>query len=407
MGALSVAIYDYATQTTLDVSPRVLGVSIADKIDDISTFSASIKHLERTHALDDIAITYNGQTLFVGIIEEQADELIGGSPLVRFSEWKGSDFALKMQNRLVNRIYENQTIEAIIADLFTRYPCGITTNNVRPTYKTVESIDFPYVPLIECVNQLAEIAGWRWYVDTDGDLHFFDTDEGLDPSITFTTVGPTRNIRKDSIKLNTQINDRTANRVWVIGARQASPNYVNQYWTGDGQNNLFSLSYTPNYPEVKENGDSKTIELDKGTGSSKDYVYDKKNKVLRRVAGPLPAGVSLHLRYRPTTQIIDYFEDSASIATYGIYEKAIKDKRIVERMAARARGRAELKRRSDAVQTLSFETRELGVQRGRRYRVVIPELQIDREFLCTGVTTKISAPDTVNISKTVEMEAVV
>lgn len=400
---LSVAIHHYDSGKDIDVTERIQSVTVDEQIDDVSTFSAEIMRLSDTHSFDDIAVTYGGETLFIGTIEGQDDSLRGGH---RFSAWYGSDWALKMQNRLANQIYEEITIEAIIFDLLERYPCGITTNNVRPTHRVIETIDFPYVPIIECIQQLADIAGWRWYVDADRDLHFFDTDEGLDSSIVFSTVGNRWNILNDTLDLNTQINDRTANRVWIIGARQASQAFVDQYWTGDGLNDIFTISYTPNYPAVWEGGQRKTIELDKGMGTDKDYTYDKKNKVLRRAAGPLPKGVELKLEYRPTTQIIDYFQDSASIARYGIYEKAIKDKQIVEKMAARARGRSELRRRNHAIQTITFDTRELGVRRGMRYRVHIPELNLDREFVCIAVSTHIAAPDNVNITKTVTLEAV-
>jgi hypothetical protein len=279
---------------------------------------------------------------------------------------------------------------------------------ITTTTPVIERLDWPFVPLIECVQQLADISGYRWYVDTESVLHFFENDEGIGATVFSTTDagGLTRNIRKDTISLETAVDDKTANRVWVVGANSASPRYIEQYWTGDGLNDTFALPFTPNYPKVYENGISKTIGLDSGVGYDKDYVYGKKEKYLRRNGGPLPAGVTLKFRYRPTIQIIDYFEDTASIAKYGIYEKAVKDKQITEKMAARARGRAELRRRSSEIRTLTFEALDHDVVRGKKYRVVIPELDVDSYWLCREVTTDISRPDTVNVRKTVTLEEV-
>lgn len=408
---LSVAVYDFDSSEYIDVTSRTQSVTIKESIDGSSSIDVSLFDLTETHAFDDVAVTYGDETLFLGTIESQTDTLLGGGTLRRFSSWAGTDRALKLDKRVANRIYGGKTAKEILTDLLTRYPTDVTLGPVTGTLSAIDSIDFAYTTLSDCVSQLADVTGFRWYVDTESTLHFFDGYEGTGATVfsTTTTGGLTRNIRRDSIDFTSEIDDKTANRVWVIGSQSASPNYTEQYWTGDGLNDTFTVAFTPNYPEVTENGVTKTIEVDSGSTSDKDYVYGKASKYLKRVAGPLPSGSTVKFRYRPTIQIIDYFEDTASIAQYGIYEKAIKDKQITEKMAARARGRAELKRRSSEVRTLSFEVLASGhdVRRGLRYRVVIPELDIDAYYLCTAVTTTISAPDNVNITKSVTLEEVV
>jgi hypothetical protein len=409
MADLTVSIYDYDSSSNIDVTSRTQTVSINEKIDGMSALTATLKNLDETHEFDDITVTYGGSTVFKGVITSQSDELRGGGALYRYSTWQAADFSLKFERRVVNRVYDNVNVEAIIADLLVKYPCGITSNNVQTTNKLIDHIAFQYEPLLGCIKKLADITGWRWYVDANKDLHFFETDEGTAATVfsTTTTGGHVRNILHDTLTVDTEVDARTANSVWVVGAKTAAPNYIDQYWTGDGNNSVFTTAFVPNYPEVYENGVAKTIEVDKGGTSSKNYVYDKKNRVLIRNAGVLPSGVILRFKYRPTVQIIDYFADSASIAKYGIYEKAIRDKTITEKSAARSRGRAELKRRTSARRTLKFDTRDLTAVSGKKYRVVIPELAIDSYWLCIGIATSISAPDTVNVMKTVELEEVI
>ena len=408
-GQLQVSVYDFDSSSTIDVTNRTISVSVTRNIDSVSSANVQVRGLDDSHELDALTVAYGDELLFSGTIESQEDDLRGGETLRRFSSWQAKDAALRLENRLANKIYRQLTVEAIIADLLETYPCGIANTYVQPTNRVIDEIAFPYVNLYDCVKQLAEIVGWRWYVDADHHLHFFDQDEGVGDTVFSTTIGDglARNIRADSISMETQVDDRSANRVWVIGARQASAAYIDQSWMGDGANSLWSIAYEPNDPEVYENGVPKTVEPDQSGSPESDYRFDRQNKVLRRTDGPLPSGVALLLKYRPTTQIIDYFEDAAAVAQYGVYEKAIKDKTIQERMAARARARAELKRRSGGIRSMSFETLDRQALCGKRYRIVIPELGVDSWWLCTGVQTDIAAPDFANVSQTLSFEEVV
>ncbi|NOK23976.1 hypothetical protein HMI50_44145, partial [Corallococcus carmarthensis] len=257
-------------------------------------------------------------------------------------------------------------------DLIAQFAPWVDTSLVNDIGGTLETMRFDYDTLGEAIQKLAEIAGAYWHLDHDDKLHFFASYDGVseinfDASLSGKLQG---SILRDSFQLRTTAMD-LANRVWVIGAKSAAGTYTEQYWTGDGNNSVFSLAYEPNYPDVWENGVQKTIEVDKGVGSEKDYTYDKKNRVLKRTAGPLPSGVLLRFRYRPTVQIIDFFEDSASVATYGLYEKAIRDKKITDRAAARKRGRAALKRTKGLVRLPSWQSRTWTLNPGQLTTVTV------------------------------------
>jgi hypothetical protein len=411
---LSVSVYDVDSASTISVTSKTQHVTITEKMDAISTISVGMKGLTETHAFDDITVTYGGSALFSGIIESQNDKLRGGAMLYRFSTWKGKDNTLRLENRVVNSIYTNVYVEDIIADLLAKYPCGITGVNVMPTNKVVEQIAFKYVPLLDCIKQLSDISGFRWFVDANKDLHFFGFDEGNADTVFSTTTagGLQSNILRDSIDLSEEIDARTANRVWIIGAKTAASETRSQTFTQTGEK-IFKLGFTPRNYKVYKNDvliEADKVKLDtpqNEVDANTVYLINLRNQVLRIPSGkPALSGEVLRIDYNPEIQIVDYFEDSASINQNGIYEKAIKDRQIIEKTTARARGRAELKRRTNAIRKLTFDTRELNVQRGKRYRVVVPELSVDSYWLCVGVVTTIQAPDTVNITKTVELEEV-
>jgi len=411
-GKLNVIVKYSQTGEVINVTPRTMNATITEKIDAISTFSIGLQNLTHTHAFDDIDVRYDNKTIFKGVVEAQSDRIRGGR---RFTSWKGRDYTVKLENRVVNKIYTNMTVEAIISDLLASYPCGVTGNNVKPTLRVVEQIRFPFISLLECIKQLADIVGWRWFIDANNDLHFFEKHEGT-ASLVFSTTtngGLRRNILNDTIEMGAEMGDKMANRVWVIGAKTAAKETRTQTFQTPGER-IFKLGFTPRNYKVYKNGvkiaDDK-VRLDtpqNEANSSTEILVNLANQVIRIPDSKPALGTNdtLRIEYNPEIQIIDYFEDPSSVRKFGLYEKAIKDRQIIEKMAARSRGRAELKRRNTALRTIQFDTTEMNVQRGKRYHIVVPELYVDSYWLCTGVITTIQAPDKVNVSKTVEFEEV-
>lgn len=320
-------------------------------------------NIANNHVMDTVSLIVDGVLCFTGKIKGQEDTKNGLTKVSRLSAVDNTD---KLQRLLVAQVYENKTPKEMLNDLITRYAPWVDTSLVQDLGGQVESMFFNYDTLSAAIQKLADLSGAYWYLDPNNKLHFFENYD----SVSSKTYDSTKNILKDTFNLATEAAD-LCNRVWVIGAKSAAANYINQYWTGDGNNAVFSLAYVPNYVDIWENGTPKTVEVEKGTDSEKDYTYDKKNKVLKRVGGNLPSGVLLRMRYKPTIQVIDYFEDPNSVAKYGLYEKAIRDKKITDKTAARKRGRSELKRNKSLVRVPSFSTRDWKINIGQLVSVKV------------------------------------
>jgi len=362
--------YDITSRTRAANLDRALGEAAA-------TLELDCFDIEEPHVMDEVTLTVDGVVRFRGVVKEQDDSKTDVQRTTRFNCVDNTD---RLHRRLVAAVYENQTARQILLDLISQFAPWVNTSLVNDIGGLIETIRFDYDTLGEAIQKLADIAGAYWYLDHEDKLHFFANHDGV-ASVNFDATLEDHlpgSIRRNSFQLRTTAID-LANRVWVIGARSAAATYTEQYWTGDGNNAVFSLAYEPNYPEVYENGVEKTIELDKGAGSEKDYTYDKKNRVLKRTAGPLPAGVLLRFRYRPTVQIIDYFEDPGSVAVYGLYEKAIRDKKITDRAAARKRGRAALKRTKGLVRLASWQSRTWDLAPGQLTTVTVPSFDFSAE----------------------------
>jgi hypothetical protein len=299
---------------------------------------------------------------------------------------------------MIAETFTNQKPKQILQTLRNKYATWLDVSGVRDVGGVLDSLTFNYETFSSAIEKLAEITGAYWYIDASNKLRFFLDNQGISAY----EFGPDR-ILEGSFGIDTTALD-LVNRIWVIGARQSSPTAIEQTFFGDNSNEYFLLAYEPNYPKVYENGVLKTIELEDGEVSTKDFSYNKKFKVLRRNGGPLSAGSNIKIVYNPTVQVIDYFEDTDSVARYGLYEKAIRDQKITDKMAARSRGRAELKKRKRLINRASWSTRTWQVNPGELAKVTLGPFALDRYFRIESVDVDFSPEDVVASISAEEVE---
>jgi hypothetical protein len=370
---------------TYDITDRTMSASWSRSLGESSaTLDLQCKNILENHCMDAITLTVNGAICFSGIIKSQSDDY---DQTMKRTNLKCVDNTDKLQRLLVAETFTEQTAKEIITSLRNKYASWLGVTNVEDIGGDIETLTLNYETFASAVEKLSELTGAYWNIDALDRLSFFLDDAGPAP-INYT---PSR-VLEGSFSVDSTALD-LSNRVWIIGAKQASPTFIEQSFVGDNNNQFYSLAYVPNYPEVWENNVSKTIEIDKGDTATSDYIYNKKEKVLKRVAGNLPNGVSLKIRYRPTIQVIDYFEDPSSVAMYGLYEKAIRDKKITDKAAARKRGRAELKKKKKIIRNAKFSTRDWQVSPGQLTRLTLPMFSIDSLWRIQSIDVDFSPED--------------
>jgi hypothetical protein len=152
---------------------------------------------------------------------------------------------------------------------------------------------------------------------------------------------------------------------------------------------------------VTVGGVSKNIKLEQNDDKVQDFLINKKNKVL--IIPPnivTPFSGSIKLRYRPTKQLIDYYENPTDISDYWLIEKAVRNKDITDKLSARRFGQAEVKRKSITKRLISFSSRTQ-FKVGQKCAVSIINADTNRlwnisgNFLVVGVGTQISKEDVV------------
>lgn len=401
-----ITIYNPATTQNLNIGSRVLQIAADEKLDsENNTFTVTCKNIYENHKFHFITAKKDGDIEYAGIVLNQQDRDSG----LKISELSCVDWSYIFNTRIVAETFLSTDTcqgkpDLILKSLIQKYAPELTFNNVHACPNVIKRLQFQYIPMMDTVKKIMDnIPGWHWYVDPLKDVHFFDGSETK--GVTF---GPDEtgkyNFMVNSLSVQ-HLGERSANRIWVVGAKQASPSYVEQFFTGDGQQRYFTIAYEPNYTDIYIDGVLKRSKLESNDDGEQDFLINKKEKVIYipdNITPPFTGAIKV--RYRPTVQVIDYFENPASIAAYGLYEKAVKNKDIMDRLSARQFGKAQIKKKSMNKRLVSLATREI-VKIGQRcsINIITGAWDVVGDFLATAVGTTITPADEIRV---VELEEI-
>jgi hypothetical protein len=86
-----------------------------------------------------------------------------------------TDWSYLLDGTLVKKNYAMIDPHDIVLDLVANFAPGkgFTTNHVQTANFLVPSIKFNYQQPTKCLESLAKLIGWDWYIDPSKDIHFF------------------------------------------------------------------------------------------------------------------------------------------------------------------------------------------------------------------------------------------
>ena len=328
-------------------------------------------------------------------------------PNVKTLMLSGQDYTSKTMNKLVSRVYQNQTYDYIIKDILSYYFSGeITANNVQTGAGTVAYIRFSAKAAFDCFGQLANMAGWDWYVDENKDFHWFPASENPSP-ITLTNTGNDANIMKGSVQV-TRDGTQLQNRITFYGGSYLSKPR-DEYRTGDGQTTTWQLTYnvatfvsyanasqiTPQTPLVWVNGVSKTVGQD-GIDTGVDFLVRVGANFITQAAGatPLAAGDVLHVQYQYHIPLIVQQQVDASIAKYGVFEAAITDTSQTDTATANAMVAGQLQTNAWPIITSQVDSWEPTFSSGQSANFNLPDHGLSNQWMrLTQVHHQMSTSD--------------
>lgn len=121
-----------------------------------------------------VTITFNSRIIFAGDVEK-FEEYVPDNTVCMFVTITAIDYNAILDRHLVNYIYEDMTLRAIVQDIIstrsgdsgqTIADDGVTyTNSSLQLGPTFERVVFKHLKASEAINKLCEMAGYSWWID--------------------------------------------------------------------------------------------------------------------------------------------------------------------------------------------------------------------------------------------------
>lgn len=274
-----------------------------------------------------------GTPLFNGIVES-VDFRGTGNNNDETLLISGRDFTARLMDSTVEpSVFANQEVSTIVTSIISSFVQDITVVNVSVTTKIIDSITFNHVPVFDALKQLADLAGFVFYVDQNKDLHF-ELRNSISSGISL--AAGTNVVKADFQTVRREM----YNKVWVYGDRSLT-GFRNSF-TADG-GSVYAVNYKPSNTIVLVSGATtpeiggvlgQVTSLD--PGSPFQYLVDFDNKNIIFLSGAntgmhIPtSGTAFTVDAQRSVPIIKYGQDNASIAAFGPSAKVISDKNITD-----------------------------------------------------------------------------
>lgn len=263
--------------------------------------------------------------LITGIIEKISFKGKENTQTVTLS---GRDFSLRFQDiTVVPVVYTNTEISDIVKDIMANNVMDITVSNVDTTSVTLKRIAFNHITVNDALKQLAELAGFIFYVDEDKDLHFEEKNI-ISSGITLDNT----NINKSTFN---QTREGMSNSVWVYGDRYLA-GFQETFTATNGSS--YELLSKPRNTYVTVNGSPQVggvLELTSTPNSGTNYLVSFNDKLIVFTSGtdignsiPVSGADTIITQYDRDIPIVKFGENKSSIATFGKKVKVINDKSI-------------------------------------------------------------------------------
>lgn len=263
---------------------------------------------------------------------------------------------------------------------------GFTINNVDGL-QTVSYIAFNYEQTSKCIQQLAQLFEYDWFVDENKDIHFFSKTNYTAPSGLTDTSG---NYFYNSLKIRKDIKN-LRNSIIVRGG-----NYLGATTTekqnADGQKTTFLQAYQYNSIVVKKATVTQTVGIDNiDDPSSFDCLYNFNEKSVKFPTAPAN-GTLIEVSGYPYIPVIVKVRNSPSVAQYGEYQYKIIDKSINSKQGARDRAQAELQAWASQINEGSFSTITTGFDTGQLLNITSTLRNLNADYVISRIQSKMYTP---------------
>lgn len=259
---------------------------------------------------------------------------------------------------------------------------GTSTVQNGPTLSG--TITYNYKPASTVLDQLAQLAGFIWWIDAYRRLYFVAPATYTAPW-TFDGTQPGTFDAGSAGSAGTQVehyNRGYRNSQYVLGVKEVTSPQT-EHHQGDGHATSFTLGYPVHQvpSSVTVDGVSKTLGI-KGVDTGKDWYWSKGDTTLEQDSGGtvLTTSNTLAITYVGEYAVVAYAQDAGEVTTEqaregvgtGIVEEATTDTKLTTSAQAFQEAAGLLGEYSQAGTILTFSTTQSGLAAGQLLSVNLP-----------------------------------
>lgn len=173
--------------------------------------------------------------IFGGFIKEPDENVLWGTAALSVNVDCVDNQAI-CDWRLIAESYDNMTTGAIVTDIITQVLAdeGITVGVIHAGI-TATRVVFPRIKASQAMDELAEMSGFTWWIDSDKALYFVDRSTYLSPW-NITATSPIRNVQYRRNE------DQYRNKQYIRAGTDTTDPQVATF-KGDGEQKTFTVAY--------------------------------------------------------------------------------------------------------------------------------------------------------------------
>lgn len=342
----------------------------------------------------------NGYKVFGGYIDSSSEELVSGRDVIKHTV-SCSDYHYLADKRTVAKAWQDTTVEIIVNYVLDQYleAEGVTLGEIQAG-GTVTQYIANYVQASDVLNDMAERAGFIWFIDEFKRLYFvdrnsYDAEWDLIETNDFLVEDALAGVHV------THANPEYRNKQYIIGTWEETDEQT-EYAKGDGQTTSFPVAYKiGEEPKiyVSVNGGDYTLKTvgKKGIDTGKDWYWAKNDQIVSQdsSATALAATDVLKIVYTGLYQIVVVTSDYSEIAdrqtvegsdSSGIVENVRADSSLSSRTAALEEANAILGVYAMEGKKIEYTTTRDGLAAGVLQHITLSKHDVDDDCLIGNIT---------------------
>lgn len=329
-----------------------------------------------------------GALVFGGVIDRPVSRYLSLAGNGKIHQITCADQHYIADKRIVAKLYREVLAGDIVKDLINSYLIdeGVTAGEIQNGPVVIEAV-FNYISFTQCMESLAEKAGFEWEIDAHKKLHFFARE----------TFRSNEEITETSNIKNVEVEPESAeyrNRQYVRAGKDMTDPQTERF-KGDGSRQTFTVGFQiAQVPTIFLNG----VEIPRvgirGLEEGLQFYWSKGSNEITQDedAEPLTADDELEITYRGFVDIVALSYDADAVAEMkaieggtGLHEHVIDDPHITSRQSAFETANAKLRRYARIGRKITFDTQIKGFKAGQLVRVKLDSYGIDDDYLIESI----------------------